>query len=161
MPACWRQSSFLEMQVRIILTGYFFIFLDTQNSLSAAALEEHEKLVLKKPDACQLEADLLRQLSTTNSASTTSTEKPIRHVETASNGNLTTGNLPASQREYIRPLLSILDKEQPSRNVSGQLDYVSHLPALEKHESILPLLNASTERKTNGELDLLMAEFAS
>lgn len=119
-------------------------------------------MVLWKPDACQLEVDLLRQLSTTNSSSTTSTEKPLRHLEIASNGNLTAGNLSASQREYIRPLLSILNKEQqPSRNISKQLDYVSHLPALEKHESILPLLNASTERKTNGELDLLMAEFAS
>lgn len=108
-----------------------------------------------------MEADLLRQLSKTNSFIPTSTEKPLRHVETASNGNLNTGNLSASQREYIRPLLSILDKEQPSRNVSGQLEYVSHPPALEKHESILPLLNASTERKTNGELELLMAEFAS
>lgn len=121
----------------------------------AAAVEEREHLVLKKPDACQLEVDLLRQLSTTNSSSTTSTEKPLRHLEIASNGNLTAGNLSASQREYIRPLLSILNKEQqPSRNIPGQLDYVSHLPALEKHESILPLLNASTERKTNGELEL-------
>lgn len=133
----------------------------TNSAFSAAASEEHEHLVLWKPDACQLEVDLLRQLSTTNSVSTTSTEKPLRHVEIASNGNLTTGNLSASQREYIRPLLSILDKEQPSRNVSGQLDHVSHLPALEKQESIFPLFNASTERKTNGELDLLMAEFAS
>ncbi|KAG0497397.1 hypothetical protein HPP92_002088 [Vanilla planifolia] len=66
----------------------------------------------------------------------------------------------ASQKEQIRPLLSLLDKEPPSRNVSGQLDYVHHLSAIERHESILPLLHASTERKTNGELDLLMAEFA-
>jgi hypothetical protein len=33
------------------------------------------------------------------------------------------------------------------------------MSGLERHESILPLLH-STERKTNGELDLLMAEFA-
>lgn len=116
-------------------------------------------MVLLKPDASQLEFDLLRQL-TNNSASRTSTEKPLRHVEIASNGNLTAGNLSASQREHIRPLLSILDKEPTSRNVSGQLEYVNLLPALEKHESILPLLHTSTERKTNGELDLLMAEFA-
>lgn len=116
------------------------------------AVEEREHLVLWKPDASQMEVDLLRQLSTTNSSSTTSTDKPLRHLEIASNGNLTAGNLSASQREYIRPLLSILNKEQqPLRNISGQLDYVSHLPGQEKHDSILPLLSASTERKTNGD----------
>jgi hypothetical protein len=31
---------------------------------------------------------------------------------------------------------------------------------LGRHETILPLLHTSTERKTNGELDLIMAEFA-
>ncbi|XP_020577946.1 MAP3K epsilon protein kinase 1-like [Phalaenopsis equestris] len=125
--------------------------IDTKQSSGDAALEEHEHMVL--------EVDLIKQQSSTNSASKTSTEKPSRHVEVASNGNLTR-NLSASQREYIRPLLSMLDKETPSRNVSGQLEYGSHLPTLEKHEGILPLLHASTERKTNGELDVLMAEFA-
>ncbi|KAL0904969.1 hypothetical protein M5K25_027136 [Dendrobium thyrsiflorum] len=134
--------------------------LDTKNFPRDAALEEHEHLGLRKPDASQLEVDLLRQLSTINSASRTSADMSLRHVENASNGSLTAGNLLTSQREHIRPLLSILDKEPPSRNVSGKLDYVSQFPALEKHESMLPLLHASTERKTNGELDHLMAEFA-
>ncbi|KAG2318345.1 hypothetical protein Bca52824_011558 [Brassica carinata] len=59
------------------------------------------------------------------------------------------------------PLLSLLEKEPPSRHVSGQLDYVKHITGLEKHESILPLLRASIEKKTNGgDLDFLMAEFA-
>ncbi|KAG2318347.1 hypothetical protein Bca52824_011560 [Brassica carinata] len=58
-------------------------------------------------------------------------------------------------------LLSLLEKEPPSRHVSGQLDYVKHITGLEKHESILPLLRASIEKKTNGgDLDFLMAEFA-
>ncbi|XP_077248433.1 MAP3K epsilon protein kinase 1-like isoform X3 [Tasmannia lanceolata] len=69
-------------------------------------------------------------------------------------------NILASQHEQVRPLLSLLEKEPPTRHISDQLEYVRHLSGLERHESILPLLHASTERKTNGELDFLMAEFA-
>lgn len=65
----------------------------------------------------------------------------------------------ATLQENVRPLLSLLEKEPPSRHFSGQLEYVHNLPGLEKHESILPLLHASNEKKTNG-LDFLMAEFA-
>lgn len=65
----------------------------------------------------------------------------------------------ATPQENVRPLLSLLEKEPPSRHFSGQLEYVHNLPGLEKHESILPLLHASNEKKTNG-LDFLMAEFA-
>ncbi|KAK6931863.1 Protein kinase domain [Dillenia turbinata] len=65
-----------------------------------------------------------------------------------------------SQQEQVRPLLSLLEKEPPSRHCSGQLEYVRHLSGLDRHESILPLLHASNEKKTNGELDFLMAEFA-
>ncbi|KAJ3681199.1 hypothetical protein LUZ60_015688 [Juncus effusus] len=72
-----------------------------------------------------------------------------------------TNGFGASQNDHVRPLLSLLEKEPPSRHVSGQLDYVRHLSGLERHESILPLLHASSaERKPNGELELLMAEFA-
>ncbi|EPS72830.1 hypothetical protein M569_01927 [Genlisea aurea] len=62
-------------------------------------------------------------------------------------------------QEDVRPLLSLLDKEPPSRNVSGQLEYVRHLTGVEKPEGILPLLHAPGDKKTNG-LDFLMAEFA-
>uniref|UniRef100_A0A6N2MG50 Uncharacterized protein n=1 Tax=Salix viminalis TaxID=40686 RepID=A0A6N2MG50_SALVM len=61
--------------------------------------------------------------------------------------------------EQVRPLLSLLEKEPPSKHFSGQLEYARHLSGLERHESILPLLHAS-EKKTNGELDFLMTEFA-
>ncbi|XP_078431000.1 MAP3K epsilon protein kinase 1-like [Wolffia australiana] len=64
------------------------------------------------------------------------------------------------EQETVRPLLSLLEKEPPSRHVSGQLEYVRHISGLERHESILPLLHSSVEKKTNGELDFLMAEFA-
>ncbi|KAF6163221.1 hypothetical protein GIB67_025085 [Kingdonia uniflora] len=37
---------------------------------------------------------------------------------------------------------------------------VCHLSGLERHETILPLLHSSAERKPNGELDFLMAKFA-
>ncbi|XP_050372503.1 MAP3K epsilon protein kinase 1-like [Argentina anserina] len=78
-------------------------------------------------------------------------------MEGTSNGLSTTA---PTQQEQVRPLLSLLDKEPPSRHFSGQLEFVRHLPGLERHESILPLLHASNEKKTNGELDFLMAEFA-
>ncbi|KAJ4807727.1 protein kinase family protein [Rhynchospora pubera] len=87
-----------------------------------------------------------------------SIDRSPRHSELMSNGG--TG-LSLPQGEQVRPLLSLLEKEPPSRHVSGQLDYMRHLSGLERHESILPLLHASTtERKPNGELELLMAEFA-
>ncbi|KAG8043800.1 hypothetical protein GUJ93_ZPchr0458g22599 [Zizania palustris] len=87
------------------------------------------------------------------SAGRTSTDRSPKHIELVSNGHS------SIQNDQIRPLLSLLEKEPPSRHVSGQLDYMRHLSGLERHESILPLLH-STEKKTNGELDLLMAEFA-
>lgn len=127
---------------------------------SAEASEEHENFGLWKPDASRLETGLLRQQRATDSASRTSTDKPLKHVDLISNGHSSSVNPLASQKEQVRPLLSLFDKEPPSRNVSGQLDYVRNLPAIERHESILPLLHSSTERKTNGELELLMAEFA-
>ncbi|XP_015575813.1 MAP3K epsilon protein kinase 1 isoform X2 [Ricinus communis] len=92
----------------------------------------------------------------TGSINRTSTDRPPKLIESASNG------LPAimyTQPEQVRPLLSLLEKEPPSRHFSGQLEYVRHISGLERHESILPLLHAS-EKKTNGELDFLMAEFA-
>ncbi|XP_042454859.1 MAP3K epsilon protein kinase 1-like [Zingiber officinale] len=106
------------------------------------------------------DADLPRHLGK-NSASRTSTDKPQKHMEFASNGHSGGPIQLTSQNEQIRPLLSFLEKEPPSRHVSGQLDYVRHISGLERHESILPLLHASNEKRTNGELDFLMAEFAA
>ncbi|XP_076956824.1 MAP3K epsilon protein kinase 1-like isoform X1 [Bidens hawaiensis] len=83
-----------------------------------------------------------------------STDRPRKSMEVASNRYSSTG-----QQENVRPLLSLLDKEPPSRHFSGQLEYVRHLTGLEKHETILPLLHSSNEKKPNG-LDFLMAEFA-
>ncbi|KAL9166868.1 hypothetical protein ABFS82_05G059100 [Erythranthe guttata] len=88
--------------------------------------------------------------------SRTSTDKAPKSADMTSNGFPThTGG----QQENVRPLLSLLDKEPPSRHFSGQLEYVRHLTGVEKHENILPLLHASNDKKTNG-LDFLMAEFA-
>lgn len=85
------------------------------------------------------------------SAGRTSTDRSPKHmIELASNGHN------SGQNDQVRPLLSLLEKEPPSRHVSGQLDYVRHISGLERHETILPLLHTSTERKTNGELDLMM-----
>ncbi|XP_071682892.1 MAP3K epsilon protein kinase 1 isoform X4 [Lolium perenne] len=97
--------------------------------------------------------DLVRPQRLSVSGGRSSTDRSPRHIELVSNGHS------SGQNDQIRPLLSLLEKEPPSRHVSGQLDYVRHMSGLERHESILPLLH-STERKPNGELDLLMAEFA-
>ncbi|CAL5014372.1 unnamed protein product [Urochloa decumbens] len=100
------------------------------------------------------ENDLIRPQRLSVSAGRTSTDRSPKHTELVSNGHN------SGQHDQVRPLLSLLEKEPPSRHVSGQLDYVHHISGLGRHETILPLLHASTERKTNGELDLIMAEFA-
>ncbi|CAN6250502.1 unnamed protein product [Urochloa humidicola] len=100
------------------------------------------------------ENDLVRPQRLSVSAGRTSTDRSPKHIELVSNGHN------SGQHDQVRPLLSLLEKEPPSRHVSGQLDYVHHISGLGRHETILPLLHASTERKTNGELDLIMAEFA-
>ncbi|CAA7050997.1 unnamed protein product [Microthlaspi erraticum] len=87
---------------------------------------------------------------------TSSTDKLQKLAEAVSNG------FPVTQQEQVRPLLSLLEKEPPSRRFSGQLDYVKHISGMERHESRLPLLHSSIDKKTNGggDLDFLMAEFA-
>lgn len=108
-----------------------------------------------KFDPSRTEIDL-RQQRIASAVNRTSTDKPPKSPEGASNGFPTT----TTQSDQVRPLLSLLEKEPPSRHFSGQLDYVRHVPGMERHESILPLLHASNDKKTNGELDFLMAEFA-
>lgn len=125
-----------------------------------AASKKNEYMGLWKPDISRSEAELVRQQRAANSSSRNSTDKPSKPFEISLNGQSGASNHSVSPQEHIRPLLSLLDKEPPSRHVSGQLDYVRHLSGLERHETILPLLHASTDRKTNGELDFLMAEFA-
>ncbi|XP_068634080.1 MAP3K epsilon protein kinase 1-like isoform X2 [Aristolochia californica] len=96
------------------------------------------------------DVDPVRQQRMITVPNRASMDKLHKQVELASNG---------THGEQVRPLLSLLEKEPPSRHVSGQLEYARHLSGLERHESILPLLHASTEKKTNSELDFLMAEF--
>lgn len=123
---------------------------------SASSSKERENVDRWKVDHLRADVDLRQQRGTTISANRTSTDRPPKSMEGASNGFPAT---PTTHQENVRPLLSLLDKEPPSRHFSGQLEYVRHLTGLEKHESILPLLHASSEKKTNG-LDFLMAEFA-
>ena len=108
-------------------------------------------------EATRAELELRQQrASAAGSMSRISTDRSPKSAESTSNG------LPSaisSQQEQVRPLLSLLEKEPPSRHYSGQLD-VRHLAGIERHESIMPLLHVSNEKKTNGELDFLMAEFA-
>ncbi|KAF1885251.1 hypothetical protein Lal_00029140 [Lupinus albus] len=97
-----------------------------------------------------------RQQRVNISSTRTSTDRSPKLTEPASNGLSVTG---ATRQEQVRPLLSLLDKEPPSGRLSGQLEYVRQFSGLERQESLLPLLHAS-EKRTNGELDFLMAEFA-
>ncbi|VVA96879.1 unnamed protein product [Arabis nemorensis] len=98
--------------------------------------------------------DVRQQHRISLSANRTSTDKLQKLAEGAFNG------FPVTQPEQVRPLLSLLEKEPPSRHFSGQLDYVKHITGMDRHESRLPLLHASSEKKTNGDLDFLRAEFA-
>ncbi|KAL0446586.1 UNVERIFIED_CONTAM: MAP3K epsilon protein kinase [Sesamum latifolium] len=108
-----------------------------------------------KNETSRADVDLKQQRGA-NAANRTSTDRAPKSADMTTNGSSAhTG----SQQENVRPLLSLLDKEPPSRHFSGQLEYVRHLTGMEKHESVLPLLHASSEKKTNG-LDFLMAEFA-
>uniref|UniRef100_A0A1D1XID8 non-specific serine/threonine protein kinase n=1 Tax=Anthurium amnicola TaxID=1678845 RepID=A0A1D1XID8_9ARAE len=115
---------------------------------------------LRKPDSYRAEVDTVRQQRVSYSTTRSSTDKPPNKMDLTSNGQTAAVNVLGTQHEPVRPLLSLLEKEPPSRPVSGQLEYVRHISGLERHESILPLLHASTEKKANGELDFLMAEFA-
>ncbi|KAK6921449.1 Protein kinase domain [Dillenia turbinata] len=108
----------------------------------AGASKEHENLDRRKIETSRAESDIKQQRVTK--------EAPGNGFPVAI----------VSQQEQVRPLLSLLEKEPPSRHCSGQLEYVRHLSGLDRHESILPLLHASNEKKMNGELDFLMAEFA-
>ncbi|KAL5168942.1 MAP3K epsilon protein kinase 1 [Glycine soja] len=113
---------------------------------SAGALKERENMDRWKTDPSQPRISNNR----------TSTDRPPKSTEPSSNGLSVTGTM---HQEQVRPLLSLLDKEPPSGRFSGQLEYMRQFSGLERHESVLPLLHA-TEKKTNGELDFLMAEFA-
>ncbi|KAJ0963046.1 hypothetical protein J5N97_028168 [Dioscorea zingiberensis] len=126
----------------------------------AATSKEQEHLGLWKPDIPRIEIDMQKQQRITNPVCRNSTDMPRKSIDCSSNGNNVSASALGSHNDQIRPLLSLLEKEPPSRHVSGQLDYARHLSGLERHENILPLLHATTERKVNGELDLLMAEFA-
>ncbi|KAG9150778.1 hypothetical protein Leryth_002936 [Lithospermum erythrorhizon] len=85
-----------------------------------------------------------------------STDRPPKLTEGVSNG---VTSETAGHQENVRPLLSLLEKEPPSRRYSGQLEFARHLSGLEKQESILPLIHSSDEKKSNG-MEFLMNEFA-
>ncbi|KAK7404350.1 hypothetical protein VNO78_05179 [Psophocarpus tetragonolobus] len=119
----------------------------------AGVFKERENMDRWKTDPSRVDVESRQQRISTNR---TSTDRPTKSTEPSSNGLSVTG---ATYQEQVRPLLSLLDKEPPSGRFSGQLEYVRQFSGLERHESVLPLLHAS-EKKTNGELDFLMAEFA-
>ncbi|CAN4090277.1 unnamed protein product [Withania somnifera] len=123
------------------------------DKLGNLVTKDRESLDRYKNDLSRAEIDLRQQRG--GNTSRVSIDRASKQIEGTSFG------FPASttaQQENVRPLLSLLEKEPPSRHFSGQLEY-HNLPGLEKHESILPLLHASNEKKTSG-LDFLMAEFA-
>uniref|UniRef100_A0A6N2MM33 Uncharacterized protein n=1 Tax=Salix viminalis TaxID=40686 RepID=A0A6N2MM33_SALVM len=106
--------------------------------------KEQDTLDQWKSDPSRPEIEF-RQPRVTGSTQRTSTDRPPKLIESASNG---LASVVSAQSEQVRPLLSLLEKEPPSKHFSGQLEYARHLSGLERHESILPLLHAS-EKKTN------------
>ncbi|XP_011621140.1 MAP3K epsilon protein kinase 1 isoform X1 [Amborella trichopoda] len=126
--------------------------------------KEREAFELRKSEASRsAENALLRQQRGPNTTNRVSLDMPHKQLDPlrTSNGTVGTSSALPSQNEQVQPLLSLLEKEPPSRHVSGQLEYIRHLSGgLDRPENILPLLHASTERKTNGELEFLMAAFA-
>ncbi|CAJ1933825.1 unnamed protein product [Sphenostylis stenocarpa] len=124
----------------------------TPRESSAGALKEQENMDRWKTDPSRADVESRQRMSTNR----TSTDRQPKSTEPSSNGLSVPG---ATHQEQVRPLLSLLDKEPPSGRFSGQLEYVRQFSGLERHESVLPLLHAS-EKKSNGELDFLMAEFA-
>ncbi|KAF7826027.1 MAP3K epsilon protein kinase 1-like [Senna tora] len=117
--------------------------LSSRESLIAAA-KERDSVDRWKTDPSRADVEH-RQQRIGNSGNRTSTDRASKLTEPASNGLSLVG---ATQQEQVRPLLSLLEKEPPSRQISGQLEYVRQLSGLERHESVLPLLHAS-EKKTN------------
>uniref|UniRef100_A0A6N2M601 Uncharacterized protein n=1 Tax=Salix viminalis TaxID=40686 RepID=A0A6N2M601_SALVM len=106
--------------------------------------KEQDTLDQWKSDPSRPEIEF-RQPRVTCSTQRTSTDRPPKLIESASNG---LASVVSAQSEQVHPLLSLLEKEPPSKHFSGQLEYARHLSGLERHESILPLLHAS-EKKTN------------
>lgn len=125
----------------------------TSRESSASALKERGNMDRWKTDPSRADVESRQPCISTNR---TSTDRLPKSTEPSSNGLSVTGTM---HQEQVRPLLSLLDKEPPSGRFSGQLEYMRQFSGLERHESVLPLLHA-TEKKTNGELDFLMAEFA-
>lgn len=125
-----------------------------ESSASSRSTDAAEKFVNVIKEATRAELDP-RQQRGASSSNRTSTDRPPKS-ESGSNG---LPNSFSSQQEQVRPLLSLLEKEPPSRHFSGQLD-LRQFAGIERHESIVPLLHTSNEKKANGELDFLMAEFA-
>ncbi|XP_028783754.1 MAP3K epsilon protein kinase 1-like [Neltuma alba] len=136
----------------------------TQFNIAAAEVTLSEKspiLVSRDSSVDQWKTDPsqgdleLRQQRINTTTNRTSTDCPQKLTERASNGLSMSAT---TQEEQVRPLLGLLEKEPPSRRFSGQLEYVRQLSGLERHESVLPLLHSS-DKKPNGELEFLMAEF--
>ncbi|XP_057849758.2 MAP3K epsilon protein kinase 1 isoform X2 [Cryptomeria japonica] len=124
--------------------------------------KDHEQFDSGRQEPSRFDADTVRQHRGTLSAQRFSTDQSWKQIPRSSNGLAGTAQISSSQHESVQPLMSLLEKEPPSRHVSGQLEYIRYLSGgFERHESILPLLeHASAERKTNGELDYLMSAFA-
>ncbi|KAL9229944.1 hypothetical protein vseg_005355 [Gypsophila vaccaria] len=113
-----------------------------------------EKFVNVVKEATRAEIDAKQRNA--DSTHRTSTDRPSKSAEGVS---IVLPGPVSSQQEQVRPLLSLLEMEPPSRHFSGQLD-VRNLAGINGHESIVPLLHSSNDKKGNGELDFLMAEFA-
>ncbi|KAH7331996.1 hypothetical protein KP509_20G062500 [Ceratopteris richardii] len=121
---------------------------------------DREKFDLGPPELFHFDGDQMRSQFSNGCNSKQLLDQHWQSFDTAHHHQSCQTEPAPSQREPIRPLISLLEKNQTSRPVSGQLEYIRHLQGLDRRESILPLLqHASATRKNNGELDLLMSAF--
>ncbi|XP_051145684.1 MAP3K epsilon protein kinase 1-like isoform X2 [Andrographis paniculata] len=153
------ESSFATVQAPGTSRGVDLAYLDKGSSPVIkdypTISRDQETVDRWKNEPPRPEVDIKQQRNVT-ATGRMSTDRASKSVDSTTNGSSAQSGI---QHEQVRPLLSLLDKEPPSRHFSGQLEYVRHLTGVEKHESILPLLQAASEKKANG-LDFLMAEFA-
>ncbi|KAL9244242.1 hypothetical protein vseg_018039 [Gypsophila vaccaria] len=125
-------------------------YTNAESAATSRLTDSADKFVNVVKEATRAEIDF-RQQRFAGSTHRTSTDKLPSSAEGAFNEPPGAGS---SQQGQVRPLLSLLEKEPPSKHFSSQLD-MGHLARTDRH--VLPLLH---DKKENDELDFLMAEFA-
>ncbi|KAL6005743.1 hypothetical protein ACLOJK_006316 [Asimina triloba] len=130
--------------------------LQRRNSTPSASVkvasQDYRRLNSWSRNSSQAGDDLVRQQGRA-SPSRLSSSKSLKQ---GSNG---IANSSDAEKKQLLPVMSLLEKEPPSRLGSHKFEYATQNSGMVRQNSILPLLLESTERKS-AELDLLITEFA-